>query len=490
VTRFGFASFFTVWFVFPPFGFTHCLVGAEIGASEATSLSLPNMEEGRMSIRNLVRCKTTDFISATTEFVTLVETGGIVFPDGRCLELIKDDVESLALLDSTNNKFHQQIDLAGQKYVPPTLPPYVFEALILPTKRTDCASTDEMFIQIFDFFLIHGVCEDSATISTFFAFTSWFPEFLPVAPLLVITGTEAEARLFLQLLTCVVRHALPLGEINVATFDCIPMHLQPTLLINHVAPSMWKVLSGSNHPHAYFPNKKSVTNRYCMKAVFAGSTLVGVGGDATLNISCTLSGGMLPVFNGASLEEIAAHFQPRLLDYRLKHVLQVRDAEFDVTTFPIPLRMLARALGSCIVDAPETQADIVGLLERQGEVLRASRMIDPDCVAIEALLTHCHGENGPIRVGVNEIATTATTIMADRGETAVFESKRMGGLLRQLGYCPKRDSQGFAIHVMADVRRLTHRLARDHQVVDSLQTVPGCPECAEGTSAQAGRSNW
>ena len=77
-----------------------------------------------------------------------------------------------------------------------------------------------------------------------------------MAPWLVITGTEAEARLFLQLLTCVVRHALPLAEVNVATFDCIPMYVQPTLLINHVDPSMWKVLSASNHPHAYFPNKK------------------------------------------------------------------------------------------------------------------------------------------------------------------------------------------------------------------------------------------
>jgi hypothetical protein len=442
-----------------------------------------------MSTRNCVRRKLKDIIASATEFVPFVETGGITFPDGRCLELIKDDVGSLAFLDSTNNKFHKQIDLAGQKYVPPTLPPSILEALTLPTERTDCGSTYEMFVQIFDLFLRHGVCEDSATISTFFAFTSWFPEFLPVAPLLVITGTEAEARLFLQLLTCFVRHALPLAEINVATFDCIPMHIQPTMLINHVDPSMWKVLSASNHPHAYFPNKKWVTNRYCIKAVFAGSTLGGVGSDAILDISCTLSGEMLPVFNGAALEEIAAYFQPRLLDYRLKHVLQVRDSDFDATTFPIPFRILARALGSCIVDAPELQADIVRLLESQGEVLRASRMIDPNCVAIEALLTHCHGENGPIRVGVNEIATTATAIMADRGETAVFESKRMGNHLRLLGFRAKRDSKGYAIHLAPDVRRLIHRLARDHRAADSKQAVPGCPDCAEVMSAQTGTSN-
>ena len=190
-----------------------------------------------------------------------------------------------------------------------------------------------------------------------------------------------------------------------------------------------------------------------------------------------------------TLEKIAAHFQPRLLDYRLKHVLQVRDADFDVPTFPIPLRMLARALGPASLTRLSCRPTSFACSRSQGEVLRASRLIDPNCVAIEALLTHCHGENGPIRVGVNEIATTATAILADRGETAAFESKRMGRQLRLFGFRPRRDSKGFAIHLMADVRRLTHRLARDHQVGDSEQSVPGCPDCAEGTSAQAGRSN-
>jgi hypothetical protein len=442
-----------------------------------------------MSTQKRVRRKVKDELDAIVNFQEYVETGGIEFPDGRCLELIKDDVGSLAFLDSRSNKFHQEIDLAGQKYIPPPLAPSVSEALTLPTKRIDCGSTVEMFAQTCNLFLSHGVCEDSAKISTYFALTSWFPESLSVAPCLVITGTEAEARIFLQLLTCVVRHPLPLAEINVATFDCIPMHIQPTMLINHVDPSMWRVLSASNHPHTYFPYKKGITDLYCIKAVYAGSTLGGDCSDAILNINCTLSGEMLPVINGASLEKIAAHFQPKLLDYRLKHVARVRDADFDATTLPIPLRMLAWALGSCIVDAPELQTDIIRLLESQGEVLRANRLLDPNCVAIEAMFAHCHGENGPTRVGVNEIATTATAIMADRGETAGFESKRMGRQLRLLGFRAKRDSKGFAIHLTPDIRRLIHRLARDHRIGDSEQVVPGCSYCTDVMSVQTKRSS-
>jgi hypothetical protein len=442
-----------------------------------------------MSTRNCVRSRLKDFIASATEFVALVETGGIAFSNGYCFELVKNDVGSLGFLDSKSREFQERINFAGQEFVPPKLAPSVLEAVTLPTKRIDCGSTVQMFSRIYSLFIGYGFSEDVSQASTYFVLASWFPESLPVAPCLILSGTEAEARVVLELLMCLVRHALPLAEINLDVFDCLPMHIQPTMLISRVDSSMWRVLTASNYLHAYLPNKKGLTDLYCAKAAYAGPTLAEVGDNAILNIHCTPNGGRLPVINAAKLEEIAADLQPRLLDYRFKYIAQVRQADFDAPTLPTPLRMMARALGACIVDKPELQVEIVRLLESQAELLRASRMLDPNCVAIEALLTHCHGENGPIRVGVNEVAATATSILTDRGETAAFESKRMGGQLRQLGFCPKRDSQGFAIHLRADVRRLTHRLARDHQVGDSEQTMPGCPDCTEGTSAQAGRSN-
>jgi hypothetical protein len=445
-----------------------------------------------LSTQNRVRRKVKDILAELSVVEEaeedLVETGGIVFPDGHCVELIKNDAGLPILLDSKSKKCHQRINHAGLIYVPPILAPSLLEALTLPSKPTDCGSTVEMFGQIRDFFLGHGVSEDATQACTYFAFASWFPESLPVAPFLLLTGTQAEARVLLRLLTCVVRHGLPLAEINLASFHCLPMHVQPTLLIAPVHPSMWKLFSASSHPATFVPNKNGLTDAYCAKAAYAGSTSWAVCEDSIL-ISCTLRGGKLPFVNGLMLEKLAAHFQPKFLDYRLKHVAQVRDANFDAMMLPIPLRMLARALGSCIVDAPELQADVVRMLESQDDELRANRSLDPNFVTIEAMLVHCHGENGFTRVGVGEIASTATAIMADRGETAVFESKGMGSLLRLLGFRAKRDSKGFAIHLTPDIRRLIHRLARDHRVGDSEQAVPGCPHCTEVMSAQIGSSN-
>src|ERR1700674_2103656 len=89
-----------------------------------------------MSTQNRVRRKVKDIFATALNFEEeeWVETGGIAFPDGHCIELVKDDVGSLAFLDSKSKKFDQRIDLAGQVYVPPILAPSVLEALTLPTK--------------------------------------------------------------------------------------------------------------------------------------------------------------------------------------------------------------------------------------------------------------------------------------------------------------------------------------------------------------------
>src|SRR5450755_3399517 len=75
----------------------------------------------------------------------LLETGSITFPDGYCIELVKDHLGSLALCGSRNKKFLQRIKRAGHAFVPPNLAPSVLEALTFPQKRTDCGSTVEMF---------------------------------------------------------------------------------------------------------------------------------------------------------------------------------------------------------------------------------------------------------------------------------------------------------------------------------------------------------
>jgi hypothetical protein len=333
-------------------------------------------------------------------------------------------------------------------------------------------------------FIDQGLTEDNAFACVYFIFSTWFSEFLPLAPCLILTGAETEARIILRLLAALVRLSLPLAEISIEVFECVTVNLQVTLLIDRVNPIMWELLAASNRPHAHLVRKKKLIDLFCAKAAYGGPSLLGAGDDSVI-VHCTPSCDAPPALNNAILEQIAAEFQPMLLDYRVRNSAKVLGSDFDARTVPTRFRTMAQALASCIVDDPELQAGIVRLLERQSAAMRPSRLLDLSCVVLEALLARCHGEIGPVRVGVRELASTANTLLADHGETTVLESKRTGGYLRQLGFCPERDSKGYSVHLTADVRRLTHTLARDRQFLNLEHVSPACPDCLGEQSAEA-----
>ncbi len=171
--------------------------------------------------------------SPVKETALVLETGGIVFPDGHSLELITDDAGHLSLLDSTKKRGAQRIVYQGRTYVPPTIGASLLEALTLPTGRA-FGSTTDIFTKICTLFAENGFSEQAAKKLTYWTPSTWFPELLPVAPYLVLTGPRPEANLALQLLACVVRHGLPLGDISLSGLRSLPMHIQPTLLIGRV----------------------------------------------------------------------------------------------------------------------------------------------------------------------------------------------------------------------------------------------------------------
>ena|ERR1700674_3422345 len=70
-----------------------------------------------LSTQNRVRRKVKDILAGLSVVEEaeeeLVETGGIAFSNGHCIEPIKDDVSSLILLDSKSKKCHERINLGG-----------------------------------------------------------------------------------------------------------------------------------------------------------------------------------------------------------------------------------------------------------------------------------------------------------------------------------------------------------------------------------------
>jgi hypothetical protein len=417
--------------------------------------------------------------SQDKEQTELKETGGAFFPDGRYIEVVKSQSGQLWLLNS--GVLVLKVATEDQVFVPPVLNPAILRILTLPPVPCDYGSTMRLFKRIHSLFVHHNIPDDGAGRLTHFALASWFADLLPVAPSLIITGSRTMANIALQLLAVFVRHGLPIAGISPAVFRRLPMQVQPTLLISDLERSMRKLFCQSSS-HSYLPDSGWI-DRYCSKAAYAGPDFRdALEGEVVLHVHLSPAHGKLPIIPSHTQRELAADFQPLMLDYRVKNFTKVRDSAFDAPTFEPNLRVLAQALGACIVDEANLQAGIIPLLEDQRELLAANRWIDPRCVVLETLVSLCHSGQASSRLGVGEIAKAATTILIERGETAKLEPKPMGICLRALGLTPKRGSQGYALVLSDDLRRTIHRLARDYQVAVVTQADKSCSHCAEITA--------
>lgn len=412
-----------------------------------------------------------------------IHTCGVLFSDGTLIEVIQDAATGrlcLLVSEGDDHKIAPEVKFRGRIYRPANINRSIFCATRFPLKREGFGSTAELFTEVRNTFMSRGFAEEVALPATYFNFAAWFPDCLPAAPCLSISGPEAEARLLLELLGCMVRHPLPLAEITRSGFCSLPMILQPTLLIQtRASRSAWELLTASNNRKAYIVWRGSLLGMSCAKAVYAGEAAEGADlGDSVLKINLTPSRGRLPVLDGRDQQKISERFQAKFLDYRCRNVMKVRESRCDFPELDSSIRILGRILGAPIADAPELQADLAPLLREYQEGIRASKWLDLRCVTLEAILHHCHEEPGR-RVRVGRLADTVNLILKGRGETTEFEPEVIGGILRrQLGFSPKRDSPGFFILLDNRVRRYAHLLAHSYDVAAVQECIAKCSHCS------------
>jgi hypothetical protein len=114
----------------------------------------------------------------------VAETGGIVFSNGRCFELIRNDTGRLGLFDSSNKKVVEKIEFQGRTFVPPTIHPSILEVLTLPTGRAPSGATADIFSRMCTLFMEHSVSEQVAKNLAYWTLSSlqncfrWLPVWL------------------------------------------------------------------------------------------------------------------------------------------------------------------------------------------------------------------------------------------------------------------------------------------------------------------------
>lgn len=424
--------------------------------------------------------------------VSCIISAGEIFADGAIIELVSGSSAAnkpdLLLWNGRTARVGPRIEHGGRTFEAPELVPSLYRAMRLPSKCTDYGSARGLFAGITDLFKHHlDLPERESSLLAYFSINTWLADRLPTAPSLSISGPEQELGIdVLRLLSCVCRHPLMLAEVTPGGFRSLPMPLGLTLLLNQedLKPNLQRLFRASSYRGLHLPgNRGSVVDLYGPKAIFCGN-------DAAVD---TLGGGVIHISAAPSIlqscaldervqNEIANHFQPRLLMYRLKNSRKVRESRVDVSQFTFATRQLARTLAMCFPEDSGLASDTVQLLQPQDEEIRGQRSRDVNYAIVEMLWAIIH-DGKQREVKVDELAKDVNALLRSRGETLAYSAEEIGWKLSKLNIPRHPSSAGRHVLLGRDTSRGVHRLARAYNLPCPQRAEESCPDCNQEKAA-------
>jgi len=415
-------------------------------------------------------------------------TTGEFFPDGTCIELLRDPKSGRATLlsyDGENSTIAPRIKTHGRVYAPAVIDPPILCALALPSRCCPYGSTRKLFTEISELISRTTRLPDGIVAQiTFFVFATWFADRLPLAPLLwIVAPPTASTVPLLQLLGLVCRRALLVTGLTTTGLRSLPLQLRPTIVteVATVTRGLIAALRASNRQGTYLAAGKKVLDISCARVIFADQPLrTAASAGFPLEIALAPSCDYVPVMDLAEAERIAANFRPKLLMYRLVNYNKLTAPILDYSELTAPTQQLAHSLAACIVGDDELQSQIARLLQPRDREIQVDRAALLESIVLEALLAACHdGQSATFPMA--ELTQSVNTILAGRGETLQISPEIAGWKLRALGLRTEFISggrKGLALH--PETCETVHALAAAYGV-RTLRQGPSCrlcPRCA------------
>ena len=259
----------------------------------------------------------------------MVRTVGKILADGTMVELVSAQPRSarLSLLARRGKRgwSGRRLVLEGRLYRPADIPRSVLRNMYLPARSVNYGSTRSLFdglVQLFEQRLRLPARE--ARVCTHFVIATFFTDVLRVAPCVVVATADAgRAAQLLEVLGASCRHALTLADLQVGA-AALPRGLYPTLVLSQTPFSSAGIRSllASQRRGFGILQAVGVADSFCAKAIVVDEETP----EQLLAMPCAeiylAPDQDAPVVDDALVEETAATFQPRLLDYRLRNFLR------------------------------------------------------------------------------------------------------------------------------------------------------------------------
>ena len=381
------------------------------------------------------------------------------------------------------------IDLFGESRSYPFLNvrgqlPSLYERLILPLDVESFRTTREPFDEIVALLKKHVMLPaKECSLLAYWSIATWFTDYLPFVPSVVISGPASTADLLLRTLAAVCRRSVLLGELSPRILRKLPIaDFTPTLLIREVQLNRYTsaLLNASAQPGYLFFDGESFEQFYCPKCTYVGELFKDPSSTSN-SIQINLGGSVLRSPGPLPTEGQITYFQNRLLAYRLLNHDKVAAANFHVSGFRPEISLMAEALGAAIVDDVDLQRGIIDVWKDRDEQTRVDRATGVNGVVLRAVLFHCHQKAQ--RKFVREIAATANQFYADDGELLRVSSETVGHVLKYLGlYSRRLGNAGRGLIFDKATQAQAHRLSQAHDV---LTAEPSCEHCHDFQPSQS-----
>ena len=409
-----------------------------------------------------------------------VQTFGAVLP-GLAIESIVDPhhPEQLRLHTWDRQKFATAptITYRGCTYAPSSIATGLARAVRFPSTSKPFGSAQRLTSSMLKFLTRYAhLRPDVAALLVAFALASWFPDCIPVAPVLYLLGPDNEARSALRLLGCLCRRSVLLGDIDVPAMATLPKGLNPTFLIGerNLARAVRRVLLASSSRYFRIARGKGQFHTYGAKAFSVDGEPANEFG---IRISLSPALDQLPPLSDVDEEGATQDFHAKLLRYRMLNYARVCNVQLDTHNLVPAMRDEVRAWLAPICDCPDLLQSVRNSLQQQSQQLQEDRFSDDRCLAAEAALFFCHKPN-TVHFFVGDLAEKVTDVLRGRHEDRVVTAKMAGTLLRGLGIRGERVTPGYRILLTDALRQQIHGLARDYQVLSVQDGIARCRHCS------------
>jgi hypothetical protein len=273
--------------------------------------------------------------------------------------------------------------------------------------------------------------KDVAELVAFWAISTWFQEGQTILPCLVINGPAHEATVLLRILKNLCRGAGLVAEFRRADLKDLNFNFH-TVLIS--APNLDNraatLLGNMTNPGFVIVDQRSYLRCASSRAIYIGedSSIKNIQHSIRINVTQAAAEPPTPAeWLPSYISALPAHLE----HYRKMNVEQVRRSTFAPSGVASGTAAVAKALGCCIIGAPELQKKLVTHLKASEQQDRSQQSGTVEALVVEGALTL--SRQGREHAFTSEITNEANRLAELRGERPKLKPETVGRRLGKLG---------------------------------------------------------